>query len=73
MNTLFFENTLYRIKKEYPNLLLCQMIGAEGADIGSDGTPIKNILSSQRWKNSGTRIISKKRLNKAPKQLKLAL
>lgn len=53
MNTLFFKNTLYRIKKEYPNHLLCQIIDLEGEDIGSDGTPIKNILRSQRWKNAG--------------------
>lgn len=62
MKTIFFENTLYRIKKEYPNHLVCQMVNSDGKDIGTNGMLISDIPPMERWKHSGTRIISKSRL-----------
>ena len=62
MNILILEGVRYRIKQEKETLLVCQMIDEQGQDIGSDGTLISDILPTLRWKNSGTRIISKKRI-----------
>ena len=62
MNVLILEGVRYRIKQEKETLLICQMIDEQGQDIGSDGTLISDILPTLRWKNSGTRIISKKRI-----------
>ena len=62
MNVLILKGVRYRIKQEKETLLVCQMIDEQGRDIGSDGTLISDILPTLRWKNSGTRIISKKRI-----------
>ena len=62
VNRLILKGIRYRIKEEKETLLICQMIDEQGRDIGSDGTLISDILPTLRWKNSGTRIISKKRI-----------
>lgn len=63
MNILILKGVRYRIKQEKETLLVCQMIDEQGRDIGNDGTLVSDILSTLLWKNSGTRIISKKRIN----------
>lgn len=71
MKTLELNGVRYRIKKETPNLFLCQMINERGEDIGSSGLLISDMLKTQIWRDSGTRIISKSRLRNKPVQLKL--
>ena len=73
MKTLLFENHLYRIKKETDRLLVCQRINKNGEDTGYNGKEIKKMLKCEIWRNSGTRIISKKRIVKNPIQLTLEL
>lgn len=60
---LILKGVRYRIKQEKETLLVCQMIDEQGRDVGNDGTLVSDILSTLLWKNSGTRIISKKRIN----------